>query len=106
MQSTPEGPGPNKTRKGVWNIFWLFGLTIFLLVIFLPGYTKLQELRDRNRELETKIKQLNIENALLQQEAKRIESDPVYQEKIARERMGVVRKGEVPVKIVPEKKSR
>ena len=86
--------------------FWLFGLSVFLLLIFLPGYTKLQELRDKNRDLETKMKRLNIENALLQQELNRIENDPLYQETIAREKMGVVRKGEVPVKIIPEKKRR
>jgi cell division protein FtsB len=83
--------------------FSVFGIVIFLLIIFLPGYTKLQELKDRNKDLETKIKYLNVENALLQQEIKRIENDPIYQEKIAREKMGVVRKGEIPIKIIPEK---
>jgi len=83
--------------------FWLFGIGIFLLILFLPGYTKLQELRDRNRDLEIKIKRLSVENALLGQEFQRIENDPLYQERIAREKMGVVRKGEVPVKLVPEK---
>ncbi|MEK6728056.1 MAG: septum formation initiator family protein [Candidatus Omnitrophota bacterium] len=86
--------------------FWLFGLSVFLLFIFLPGYTKLQELRDKNRELEVKIKHLSIDNALLQQELSRIENDPFYQEKIAREKMGVVRKGEVPVKIFIDKNKR
>ncbi|MBU1905895.1 MAG: septum formation initiator family protein [Candidatus Omnitrophica bacterium] len=85
-------------RKG----FWLFGITIVLLIIFLPGYTKLQELRDRNSDLEVKIGQLAKENSLLQKELERIKNDPVYQEKIAREKMGVVRKGEIPVKIIPE----
>jgi cell division protein FtsB len=84
--------------------FWLFGLTVLLLILFLPGYTKLQELRDKNRELERNIKKLNIENSLLQQEISRLENDPLYQEKIAREKMGVVRKGEIPFKIVPEEK--
>jgi len=83
--------------------FSLFGVVIFLLIIFLPGYTKLQELRDKNRDLEMKIKYLNVENSLLQQELKRIESDPIYQEKIARDKMGVVRKGEIPIKIIPGK---
>jgi len=83
--------------------FWFLGVIFFLLIIFLPGYTKLQELRDRNRDLEIKTKHLNIENTLLQQELKRIESDPIYQEKIAREKMGIVRKGEIPIKIIPEK---
>jgi len=83
--------------------FWFFGITVFLLIIFLPGFTKFQELRDKNHDLEMKIKQLNIENTLLQQELKRIENDPVYQEKIVRDKMGVVRKGEIPIKIIPEK---
>lgn len=82
--------------------FWLFGITVFLLIIFLPGYTKLQELRDRNRDLEDRIKKLTMENYLLQQELDRIESEPLYQEKIAREKLGVVRKGEIPIKIIPE----
>jgi len=86
--------------------FWLFGIAVFLLIAFLPGYTKLQELRDKNRDLETKIKRINIENALLQQELARVENDPIYQEKIAREKMGVVRKGEIPIRIVTEDKKR
>ena len=80
--------------------FWLFGIIVFLLVMFLPGYTKLQELREKNINLEIKIKRLHVDNALLEQELKQAENDPIYQEKIAREKMGVVRKGEVPVKII------
>ncbi len=83
--------------------FWLFGVAVFLLIIFLPGYTKLQGLRDRNRDLAIKIRQLSVENALLQQELGRVQNDPLYQEKIVREKMGVVRKGEIPVKIVHPK---
>ena len=86
--------------------FWLFGLSVFLLIIFLPGYTKLQDLRDKNRDLEAQIKHLSVNNVLLQQELSQIENDPLYQEKIAREKMGVVRKGEVPIKIIPENKKR
>jgi cell division protein FtsB len=84
--------------------FWLFGLSVFLLIIFLPGYTKLVELRDRNQDLETKIKRLYIENALLKEELSKVQNDPLYQEKIARDKMGVVRRGEIPIKIIPEKK--
>ena len=81
--------------------FWLFGLAVLMLFLFLPGYTKLQELRDKNRDLEDRIKKLDVENALLSQELSRIENDSLYQEKIAREKMGVVRKGETPIKIIP-----
>lgn len=82
--------------------FWWLGAIFILLLIFLPGYTKLQELRDKNRDLEARIRQLNAENTVLARELKRIESDPVYQERIVRDKMGVVRKGEIPVKIVPK----
>ena len=84
--------------------FWLFGISVFLLILFFPGYTKLQQLRDKNRELEIKLRKVNVDNALLAQELERIQNDPVYQERIAREKMGVVRKGEIPIKIVPDKK--
>jgi cell division protein FtsB len=82
--------------------FCLFGITVFLVLLFLPGYTRLQELKDKNRDFAVKIKRLTIENVLLEEELKKIESDPIYQERLAREKLGVVRKGEIPVKIVPE----
>lgn len=82
---------------------WLFGIAVLLLILFLPGYARLNQLKDKNRDLETSIRKLKIENSLLNQELKRVESDPLYQEKIARDKMGIVRKGEIPVKIIPEK---
>jgi len=84
--------------------FWLFGIWILVILLFIPGFTKVASLRDKNRDLENKIKRLAIENALLFEELKKIEKDPVYQERIAREQMGIVRKGEIPIKIVPDKK--
>jgi len=82
--------------------FGLFGISVILLAIFLPGYTKLQELKERNSSLTIKMKRLTVENALLQEELKKVESDPLHQERIARKKLGVVRKGEIPVKIIPE----
>ena len=84
--------------------FWLFGFAVLLLILFLPGYTKLQELKIKNRQLVEKYRKIAIENFLLQEELKRADNDPVYQEKLARDKMGVVRKGEIPIKIFSEKK--
>lgn len=83
--------------------FWIFGVVLLLLILFLPGFTKLQELKDKNQDLEARIQELNRENSLLQEELERVLHDPLYQEEIARDKMGVVRKGEIPVKIIPEK---
>jgi len=83
--------------------FWLASAgLILLLVIFLPGYTKIQELKDRNRDLKEKNARLIQENLVLEKELDRIEKDAFYQEKILRDKMGVVRKNEVPVKVVTE----
>ncbi len=73
-----------------------------LVFIFLPGYYKISVLNVRNEDLEQKNKRLKEENNLLKSEITRIEKDQVYQEKILREKMGVVRKNEIPVKLIPQ----
>ncbi len=80
--------------------FWILGTAFVLLIIFLPGYSKIQELKVKNRDLLNKNKKLSEENILLDQEIKRIRNDRFYEEKILREKMGVVRKNEIPVKII------
>jgi cell division protein FtsB len=81
--------------------FWIFAFTLFIFILFLPGYLKIQSLKDRNRELENRIVVLNTENSILQQEFQKIQNDSAYLEKFVREKTGIVRKGEIPVKIVP-----
>jgi cell division protein FtsB len=85
----------------VKKLFWLFALTGLVLVLFLPGYVKIKALRDKNADLQEKNKFLQSENTLLQRELGRIDKDKLYQEKIMREKMGVVRKDEIPVKMIP-----
>ncbi len=88
--------------KGRRFLILLFGGILLFLIIFLPGYTKLQELKDRHKALEEKISKIELENTLLENEILQIDEDPVYQEEIIRKRLGVVRKGEVIYKIEPE----
>ena len=83
------------------KVFSLFAAAGFLLVIFLPGYAKLQDMKEKNRELSLNINKLKKENVLLQNEIERLQYDPLYQEKIARDKMGIVRRGEIPFKIIP-----
>lgn len=94
------------TKGIIKKTAWILLTGIILAILFLPGYTKIQELKERNRDLEKKNKRLNIENELLERELKRIESDAIYQERILRDKMGVVRKDEVPVKVIPGEKKK
>ncbi len=79
----------------------LFILTIIVLIIFLPSYTKMQDLKQKNLDYKKQIEQLQQKSAELREEKRLLESDPVYLEKVAREKMGLIREGEVVYKITP-----
>jgi hypothetical protein len=85
-------------KRFFWPIVWILAAA----VIFMPGFAKIHQLRSKNNDLLRKNKRLKVENELLHTELSRIEKDGVYQEKILREKMGVVRKDEVPVKIISD----
>ena len=79
----------------------LFILTIIVLIIFLPSYTKMQDLKQKNLDYKRQIEQLQQKSAELREEKRLLETDPVYLEKVAREKMGLIREGEVVYKIIP-----
>ena len=81
---------------------WLFLFAFLVLLAFLPSYTKLQDLKQRNLDFEEKTVKLQQEVESLNQRLYRLENDPAYLEKVAREKMGVARKGEVIYKLSPE----
>jgi len=75
-----------------------------LVVIFLPPFAKYQELRYKNRKLEERIIELKKETKQLSEEKRLLETDINYVESRAREKIGVVRKGEIILKEVPVRK--
>jgi len=76
------------------------------VVIYLPGLIELQELRSKREELRSEVKRLRTENASLTKEKELLKQDVGYMEKVARRKMGVVRKGEIPYKVIVEEKPR
>lgn len=85
------------------KIFKQTSVLVFLalfLIIFFPGYAKMQELRQKNRDLEDNIKKLQAENLKFSRERERLEKDPEYLERVGREKLGIVKKGEVVYKVV------
>jgi cell division protein FtsB len=73
-------------------------------VLLLPGYAKFQELRHADKQLEANIEQAKLDRQNLEEERVRLEKDDFYAEKLAREKMGIVKKGEIIYKMVPEEK--
>ncbi len=81
--------------------YLLLGIFI-ILVIFLPGYSKLQQLREQNRQLNNEIERLSGENEELERQIDKLETDPFYIEKKARDKMGIGKRGEVRYRIIYE----
>ena len=76
------------------NAFWLFFIAIVIALIFIPSFSRMQDKAQRNREYDARLQQLKREQSNLAVEKKRLEEDPDYLEKVAREKMGLVREGE------------
>ena len=76
--------------------FWV--IIVIVVAIFLPPFARYQELRYKNKKMEGRIKSLTEESKRLAEEKRRLETDITYIEKKAREKIGVVRKGEIILK--------
>jgi len=83
------------------NAIWLFTFALLTLVVFLPSYTQMQDLKHRNQEYEHQIQDLTRKNIKLREERRLLKDDPEYFEKVAREKMGLVKENEVIYKFVP-----
>jgi cell division protein FtsB len=84
------------------NSIGLFIVAAVILVLFLPSYTKLQDLRYRNQQYKKKMEELKKEQANLIDEERLLKDDPEYREKVIRQEMGVMKKGEVIYRVVPD----
>jgi len=74
-----------------------------VILVFLPPFAKYQELQYKNRMLEEEIKETRRETKRLEEEKRRLLTDTAYIEKRARDKIGVVRNGEIVIKTVPRK---
>ncbi len=66
----------------------------------------MQDHRQKNSENERKIAILKEKNKKLEEEKKLLEEDPVYLERVAREKMGLVREGETIYRLTPEEQQK
>ena len=81
------------------NAIWLFFISIAVFLLFLPSYAKMQDLKLKNALYERQITELEKMRTDLLEEKRLLEDDPEYLEKIAREKMGLIKQNEVIYKI-------
>ena len=87
----------------VKNAITLFILTVIILMVFLPSYSRMQDLKQKNRDMARRIVELEAKTRKLEGEKHLLQTDPDYVEKVGREKMGLIRQGETVYKVVPAK---
>ncbi|MFH1552228.1 MAG: septum formation initiator family protein [Candidatus Omnitrophota bacterium] len=68
---------------------------VVLCIVFLPGFSELHKLREENAQLQQRIRLLEEYNHELKNELLKMQQDPGSIEKKAREKLGIVKKGEI-----------
>ena len=92
-------PGGAKTDKK--KIYILIGI---VTVLFLPPFAKYEALRYKSGKIDEQIARLKAENKKLEEDKLKLQTDIAYIEKRAREKVGMVRKGEIVMKESSSKK--
>ena len=74
------------------------------IFLYLPGLSKLQELRTEEERLGRELADLEKKIQVLREEKNLLPHDVAYAENVIREELGLVKPGEMVYKILPEKK--
>ena len=83
---------------------WLgIGLLILFVFFYLPGLSRVQELRLEEERLSKELADLDREIRALKEEKELLQKDQSYLEKVVHEELGLVRPGEMVYKLVPQK---
>jgi len=89
-------------RKSSLSPFLLLIIAVILICCFAPWFIKLKRLRAREVELLNKIEELKRSNLRLEREEERLTSDPIYIEKMIRQKLGLSGEGETVYKVIPK----
>ncbi|KPK40012.1 MAG: hypothetical protein AMJ78_07625 [Omnitrophica WOR_2 bacterium SM23_29] len=83
-------------RKVIW---FLFFASAAVVMIFLPGISRYHQLKARQAKLDDSIERLKKDELNLRREQEKLQKDPTYIEKVAREKLQVTKKGETIVRV-------
>ncbi len=83
----------------------LAALVVYVFVFSRHGYLRRRELARENQRLQQELEDMRAENARLREELSRLD-DPEAVEKLAREKLGLVKEGEKVYRFVEKDKTR
>jgi cell division protein FtsB len=76
------------------------GLLVLFVILLMPKVMHVQKLKARSQNLDQEIKSIQLENQRMENELKLLREDPVYLEKVAREKFNKAKEGEIVYKVV------
>ena len=92
--------------KSRFTLLWIgIGLLVIFIFFYLPGLSRVQELRLEEDRLSKELSTLSREIQTLKEEKELLQKDQAYLEKVIREELGLVRPGEMVYKLVPKEAS-
>ena len=77
------------------HIIVIIIIAIIFFVLYFPGFSRIQQLKEENSSLGTKINDLAVKNKELKEKIDKLETDPIYVERVARTKMKRKREGEI-----------
>lgn len=87
-------------RPGTVLIFVILVATF--LALLTPKIIRNVKLQERSKNLENEILRLKRDNLALENQMRLLREDPVYLEKVAREKLNKAKEGEIVYKVVKE----
>lgn len=87
-------PDPKKKKRKRLILLCIIAILLFSITQFYQNHKRLMMMNEQVNELQRKIQQMTTENERLNQTLKEMNSKE-YIEKVAREELGLVEKGEI-----------
>lgn len=88
--------------KKPWAAVIFIAVIVIFIALLVPRILKITHLGNRSADLSAELERLKKENALLERELRLLRDDPVYLEKVAREKFNKAKQGEIVYKVVRE----
>ncbi len=92
-----------KNKANKLFLILLIAESLFLCIWGIKSYYSISEAQKKLKKTEEKLTQMELENRELKDQIDNL-ANSFYLEKLAREKLGLAKKGEVIYKILPEKK--
>ncbi len=86
-------------KRPATAVLFAVAIAVFIALVA-PRAVQIESLKERSRRLEKEVAEARLNNEKLEQELRLLRDDPVYLEKVAREKFNKAKEGEIVYKVV------